>query len=79
VYSSCWRTEGRSQLWLGCSFSFSLLDWGCWSIFFFGRDTKAFSKRSKLLMQNLEANAMPLLWPVLSRQDAELRGGWPVT
>lgn len=39
---------------------------------FFGRDTKAFSKQSKLLMQDLEANALPLLSPVLSRQDEEL-------
>jgi cardiolipin synthase A/B len=38
----------------------------------FGRDTKAFSKRSKLLMQDLEANARPLLSPILSRQDAQL-------
>jgi cardiolipin synthase len=38
----------------------------------FGRDTKAFSKQSKLLMQDLEANALPLLSPILSRQDAEL-------
>lgn len=38
----------------------------------FGRDRKAFSKRSKLLMQDLEANALPLLSPILSRQDAEL-------
>jgi hypothetical protein len=30
---------------------------------FFGRDGKAFSKRSKLLMQDLEANARPLLSP----------------
>ena len=40
--------------------------------FFFGRDTKAFSKRRKLLMQDLEANARPLLSPILSRQDEEL-------
>lgn len=39
---------------------------------FFGRDNKAFSRRHKLLMQNLEANALPLLSPILSRQDAEL-------
>jgi cardiolipin synthase A/B len=39
---------------------------------FFGRDNKAFSRRRKLLMQNLEANALPLLSPILSRQDAEL-------
>jgi len=39
---------------------------------FFGRDNKAFSKRSKLLMQDLEANAQPLLSPILSRQDREL-------
>ena len=38
----------------------------------FGRDSKAFSKRRKLLMQDLEANALPLLSPILSRQDAEL-------
>src|SRR5688572_20633578 len=38
----------------------------------FGRDNKAFSKRSKLLMQDIEANARPLLSPILSRQDAEL-------
>jgi cardiolipin synthase len=39
---------------------------------FFGRDNKAFSKRSKLLMQDLDANARPLLSPILSRQDSEL-------
>ena len=39
---------------------------------FFGRDTKAFSKRRKLLMQDVEANARPLLSPILSRQDAQL-------
>jgi cardiolipin synthase len=39
---------------------------------FFGRDNKAFSKRRKLLMQDLEANALPLLSPILSRQDAQL-------
>ena len=40
---------------------------------FFGRDTKAFSKESELLKQDLRANALPLLAPILSRQDAELR------
>src|SRR5919112_5903138 len=39
---------------------------------FFGRDGKAFSKRRKLLMQDLEANARPLLSPILSRQEQEL-------
>ena len=39
---------------------------------FFGRDNKAFSKRSKLLMQDLQGNARPLLSPILSRQDREL-------
>lgn len=38
----------------------------------FGRDRKAFSKPRKLLMQNLEPNARPLLTPLLSRQDAEI-------
>jgi cardiolipin synthase len=38
----------------------------------FGRDGKAFSKQSELLRQDLRANAMPLLSPILSRQDAEL-------
>jgi cardiolipin synthase len=39
---------------------------------FFGRDRKAFSKQRDLLMQDLRANALPLLEPILSRQDAEL-------
>jgi cardiolipin synthase A/B len=39
---------------------------------FFGRDRKAFSKQSRLLMQDLEADARPLLAPILSRQDAEI-------
>jgi cardiolipin synthase A/B len=39
---------------------------------FFGRDRKAFSRQSKLLRQDLEANARPLLSPMLSRQDAEI-------
>jgi cardiolipin synthase A/B len=38
----------------------------------FGRDRKAFSKQSSLLMQDLEPNARPLLAPMLSRQDAEI-------
>ena len=38
----------------------------------FGRDRKAFSKQSELLRQDLEANALPLLCPMLSRQDAEI-------
>jgi cardiolipin synthase len=39
---------------------------------FFGRDGKAFSKRHRLLMQDLVPNARPLLAPLLSRQDAEI-------
>ena len=39
---------------------------------FFGRDRKAFSKQRRLLRQDLEANALPLLSPLLSRQDAEI-------
>ncbi|MEX0805026.1 MAG: cardiolipin synthase [Candidatus Binatia bacterium] len=38
----------------------------------FGRDRKAFSKQSELLRQDLRANALPLLSPILSRQDTEL-------
>jgi cardiolipin synthase A/B len=38
----------------------------------FGRDRKAFSKQSRLLRQDLAANALPLLSPLLSRQDAEI-------
>jgi cardiolipin synthase len=38
----------------------------------FGRDRKAFSKQSRLLRQDLAANALPLLQPLLSRQDAEI-------
>ncbi len=39
---------------------------------FFGRDVKAFSKESRLLQQDLEGNALPLLSPMLSHQDAEI-------
>ncbi|HEX2228647.1 MAG TPA: cardiolipin synthase [Candidatus Binatia bacterium] len=39
---------------------------------FFGRDRKAFSKQARLLRQDLEANALPLLAPLFSRQDAEM-------
>lgn len=39
---------------------------------FFGRDRKAFSKQSKLLMQDLEGRVGPLLEPLLSQQDAEI-------
>jgi cardiolipin synthase A/B len=38
----------------------------------FGRDRKAFSKQRDLLRQDLEGNALPLLCPALSRQDAEI-------
>ena len=38
----------------------------------FGRGRKAFSKRRRLLLQDLEANAHPLLSPILPRQDAEI-------
>ena len=40
--------------------------------FLFGRDRKAFSKRSELLRQDLEADALPLLAPMLCRQDEEI-------
>lgn len=35
----------------------------------FGRDRKAFSAQSRLLMQDIEANARPLLSSLMSRQD----------
>jgi cardiolipin synthase len=38
----------------------------------FGRDGKAFSRRKKLLMHDLRPAALPLLSPLLSRQDEEL-------
>jgi cardiolipin synthase A/B len=38
----------------------------------FGRGTKAFSKQSQLLRQDLATKARPLLTPLLSRQDAEI-------
>ena len=38
----------------------------------FGRGRKAFSRASKLLRQELEPEAHPLLTPLLSRQDAEI-------
>ncbi|HLU48002.1 MAG TPA: PLDc N-terminal domain-containing protein, partial [Planctomycetota bacterium] len=34
----------------------------------FGRDRKAFSRRRKLLLQELSPHALPVLEPVLSRQ-----------
>src|SRR5690606_10558560 len=40
--------------------------------FLFGRSRKAFSQQTKLLRQNLEPAAKPLLWPILSQQDAEI-------
>ena len=39
---------------------------------FFGRNWKAFSKQRTLLRHDLEANARPLLSPLVSRQDAEI-------
>jgi len=38
----------------------------------FGRDRKAFARQHKLVRQNLEANAAPLLEPMRTRQDAEI-------
>jgi cardiolipin synthase len=38
----------------------------------FGRDRKAFSRRSKLARQNLQGTAAPLLKPLLARQDEEI-------
>jgi cardiolipin synthase len=38
----------------------------------FGRDRKAFSKRSDLLRQELKPNALLILSPLLSRQDEEI-------
>jgi cardiolipin synthase len=38
----------------------------------FGRDGKAFSRQSKLLMQDLEPAARPLLAPLLEAQDARI-------
>ena len=40
--------------------------------FLFGRDRKAFSKQRELLRQDLEADAFPLLAPMLCRQDEEI-------
>jgi cardiolipin synthase len=40
--------------------------------FLFGQDRKAFSKQSQLLRQNLEANAPPLLSPILAREAPEI-------
>ena len=38
----------------------------------FGRDRKAFSRQSKLLRQNLQETAAPLLEQLLARQDEEI-------
>lgn len=40
--------------------------------FFFGRGRKTFSRRSKLLRQDLQQSAMPILEPLLSREEAEI-------
>src|ERR1041384_1545926 len=45
---------------------------GALAYLFFGRDGKAFSRQSKLLRQDLRANAIQLLNPIPSRQDTEL-------
>ena len=39
----------------------------------FGRNRKAFAKQSKLLRQDLEANAKPVLSEILARQDEEIK------
>jgi cardiolipin synthase len=38
----------------------------------FGRDTKAFSRQSTLLMQHRAVTAQPLLAPIVARQNAEI-------
>lgn len=40
--------------------------------FLFGRDTKAFSRQRTLLRQDLAARALPVLSPILSRQDTAI-------
>ena len=63
----------RPQSTLAWMFAFMLAPGlGVLIYFLFGRSRKAFSKQSKLLRQDLEANALPLLSPLLSRQDAEI-------
>jgi cardiolipin synthase A/B len=39
----------------------------------FGRNRKAFAKQSKLLRQDLEAHAKPVLYQILARQDEEIK------
>ena len=39
----------------------------------FGRNRKAFAKQSKLLRQDLEANAKPVITRILARQDEEMK------
>src|SRR5919205_317661 len=38
----------------------------------FGRNRKAFARQGRLLRQNLEADAKPLLSPIIARQDTEI-------
>jgi hypothetical protein len=52
---------------------FSHLVWAFLIYSLFGRDWKAFSKQSRLLMQDLEPNAQPLLTGLLSRQHEAIR------
>jgi cardiolipin synthase A/B len=51
---------------------FSLPGIGLVVYLLFGRHRKAFTKQSRLLRQDLEANAKPLLAPIMSRQDAQI-------
>lgn len=41
--------------------------------FLFARGRKTFSRRSKLLKQDLQESAMPMLAPLLSREEGEIR------
>ncbi|HEY0879595.1 MAG TPA: phospholipase D-like domain-containing protein, partial [Zeimonas sp.] len=62
-----------TQALLGAAFAFYAVGIGVLIYFLFGRGRKTFSRRSRLLKHDLRESAMPLLSPLLERQDAEIR------
>jgi cardiolipin synthase len=66
-----WRTDGPQATLAWMLVFIFAPEIGLLVYLLFGRDVKAFSKQSQLLRQDLEGNALPILSPMLSRQDAE--------
>jgi cardiolipin synthase A/B len=67
-----WRTDGPQATLAWMLVFIFAPEIGLLVYLLFGRDVKAFSKQSQLLRQDLDGNALPILSPMLSRQDAEI-------